>query len=89
MKTLRRLARRWWMKRFNATVHFGLDAAGEAARRHDLQRFWFAVAVAGFGWMRSRSSRRLIYKTSIDVDEGATIRVLRGSRPIGHTARIP
>jgi len=46
------------------------------------------LAVMAIGLAKGRSSRRLIYKTSIDVGEGTTIRVMRGRRSIAETAPI-
>ncbi len=81
--------RRWWFKRFHRSVRIGWIAARSAAKSNDVPRMGLGLAMIGYGLVKGRSSRRLIYKTSIDVEQGTTIRVMRGRRPIAETTPIP
>ena len=89
MMKLGYVARNWWFKRFHKTVRIGWVTATHAARKKELPRLGMGLALMGFGLVKGRSNRRLIYKTSIDVGEGTTIRVMRGRRPIAGTAPLP
>jgi hypothetical protein len=79
------MIRRWWFRRFHRTVRIGWATASHARQDLDVTRFGIGLALIGYGLMKGRKSRRLIYKTSIDVGEGATIRVMQGRRPIAET----
>ena len=83
------VARNWWFKRFHKSVRFGWIAVSSGAKNNDLQRLGLGLAVMSYGLVKGRSNRRLIYKTSIDVDQGTTIRVMRGRHPIAETTPIP
>ncbi|MEA2011314.1 MAG: hypothetical protein U9N78_11470 [Actinomycetota bacterium] len=54
-----------------------------------MPRLGLGLALMAFGLVKGRNNRRLIYKTSIDVDQGTTIRVMRGRRPLAETTPIP
>ena len=89
MKGFGYVVRRWWFKRFHRSVRFGWAAVNSGAKNNDLQRLGLGLAVMSYGLVKGRSNRRLIYKTSIDVDQGTTIRVMRGRHPIAETTPIP
>lgn len=87
MSTFGTVLRHWWFNRFHRTVRIGWIAANQAVRNQDVPRLGIGLALMAYGLRRGRGNgRRLIYKTSIDVDQGTTIRVMRGRRPI---AEIP
>ncbi len=88
MMDLGSLVRNWWFGRFHRSVRFGWVLASHAARTRDLPRLGIGVTLVGYGLMKGRSERRRIYKTSIDVDQGMTIRVMRGRHPIAETAPL-
>jgi hypothetical protein len=88
MKGLGYAVRYWWFKRFPRSVRFGWIAVSSGVKSNDMPRLGIGLAVIAFGLVRGRN-RRLIYKTSIDVDQGATIRVMRGRRPIAETTPVP
>ncbi len=81
--------RRWWFRRFHRSVRIGWIAASTAAKNNDVPKMGLGLAMIGYGLVKGRSSRRMIYKTSIDVEQGTTIRVMRGRRPIAETTPIP
>lgn len=81
--------RNWWFKRFHRTVRIGWVATNYAVRNTNVSWLGVGVALMGYGLMKGRDERRLIYKTSIDVDQGTTIRVMRGRHPIAETAPLP
>lgn len=81
--------RSWWLRRFHGSVRIGWAVTKIAAKHNDVPKVGLGLAMVGFGLAKGRSNRRLIYKTSIDVDQGTTIRVMRGRRPIAETAPIP
>ncbi len=81
--------RRWWFRRFHRSVRFGWMAVSSGVKSNDVPRLGIGLAMIAFGLVKGRSSRRLIYKTSIDVDQGTTIRVMRGRHPIAETTPIP
>ncbi|MEN8233858.1 MAG: hypothetical protein ABFR89_02905 [Actinomycetota bacterium] len=56
-------------------------------RKRNYPRAGYGVALIAFGLVMGRTKRR-IYKTSLDVEQGATIRVMKGRKPIGETAPI-
>ena len=89
MTSLGHIARRWWFRRFHRSVRIGWVTAKTAAKNNDLSRLGIGVAVMGYGLVKGRSNRRLIYKTSIDVGQGTTIRVMQGRYPIAETAPLP
>lgn len=89
MKYLGPYVQRRFFERFNTAVRVGWESANSGGRNADMSRVGIGLALIGYGLMRGRSSRRLIYKTSIDVDQGTTIRVLRGRKPIAETAPLP
>lgn len=64
-------------------------AASHGAKNNEIQRLGLGLALMGYGLAKGKSDRRLIYKTSIDVDQGTTIRVMRGRHPIAETAPLP
>jgi hypothetical protein len=88
MKVLGYTVRHWWFKRFHRSVRFGWLAVSSGVKSNDMPRLGIGLAVIAFGLVKGRN-RRLIYKTSIDVDQGATIRVMRGRRPIAETTPVP
>jgi hypothetical protein len=88
MKGLGYAVRHWWFKRFHRSVRFGWLAVSSGVKSNDMPRLGIGLAVIAFGLVRGRN-RRLIYKTSIDVDQGATIRVMRGRRPIAEITPVP
>ncbi|MEA3510130.1 MAG: hypothetical protein U9R51_01725 [Actinomycetota bacterium] len=88
MNSLGYAMRRWWFKRFHRTVRIGWAITTTATKSNDVPKLGLGLAMIGFGLVKGRSNRRLIYKTSIDVEQGTTIRVMRGRRPIAETAPI-
>ena len=89
MSSLGYAIRRWWFKRFfHRSVRMGWVTARTAAKNNDVPRMGLGLAMIGYGLVKGRSSRRLVYKTSIDVEQGTTIRVMRGRRPIAETTPI-
>jgi hypothetical protein len=88
MKGLGYAVRYWWLRRFPRSVRFGWIAVSSGVKSNDMPRLGIGLAVIAFGLVRGRN-RRLIYKASIDVDQGATIRVMRGRRPIAETTPVP
>lgn len=89
MKRLGYAVRHWWFRRFHRSVRFGWMAASSGMKSNDVPRLGLGLALMAFGLVKGRNNRRLIYKTSIDVDQGATIRVMRGRRPLAETTPIP
>ncbi len=89
MKHLGPYFQRRFFARFNPAVRVGWEAANSGSRNADMSRVSMGLALMGYGLMRGRSSRKLIYKTSIDVGQGTTIRVMRGRHPIAETAPLP
>jgi len=89
MTGLRHAFRHWWFRRFHWSVRFGWIAVNTAVKSNDVQRLGLGLGVMAYGLAKGRSDRRLIYKTSIDVDQGTTIRVMRGRHPIAETTPIP
>ncbi|MFV9672155.1 MAG: hypothetical protein ACNYZH_02920 [Acidimicrobiia bacterium] len=88
MNALGYATRRWWFRRFHRSVRIGWIAASTAAKNKDVPRLGLGLAMIGYGLVKGRNSRRLIYKTSIDVEQGTTVRVMRGRRPIAETTPI-
>jgi hypothetical protein len=88
MKGLGYAVRHWWFKRFHRSVRFGWLAVSSGVKSNDMPRLGIGLALIAFGLVKGRN-RRLIYKASIDVDQGATIRVMRGRRPIAETTPVP
>lgn len=86
MRRLKYIISRWWWSRFDPFVRMGWMTTDSALKKRDYRRAWLGVALVVLGLVRRRSRRKLIYKTSIDVDEGTTIRVFQGRRPIAETA---
>lgn len=80
-----RIAGRWVWKKFNRTVRLGVAVLRSDDQQH---RVAMGAALIAFGLMKGRSGPKLIYKTSIDVGEGMTIRVMQGRRPIADTAPL-
>lgn len=89
MKHLGHYVRHRFFARFNPAVKKGWEAANAGSRSADMSRVSIGLALIGYGLMRGRGSRKLIYKTSIDVGQGTTIRVMRGRHPIAETAPLP
>ncbi len=89
MTGLRYAFRHWWFQRFHRSVRFGWIAVNSAVKSNDVQRLGLGLGLMAYGLAKGRSDRRLIYKTSIDVDQGTTIRVMRGRHPIAETTPIP
>ncbi|MEA2024607.1 MAG: hypothetical protein U9N79_10035 [Actinomycetota bacterium] len=83
------VVRNWWYKRFHRTVRIGWVTVSSAMKTNDMPRFGIGIALLGYGLMKGRGERRRIYKTSIDVDQGTTIRVMRGRHPIAETSPLP
>ena len=80
----------WWFSRFHRTVRFGWIATNQAVRNYDMPRLGMGLVLLAYGLGKGRGKgRRLIYKTSIDVDQGTTIRVMRGRRPIAEIPPTP
>lgn len=88
MKRLGGVISRWVFRRFHPSVRVGWLAANAGLQKRDYPRAGYGLGLIAFGLLIGRSRRR-IYKTSIDTDEGVTIRVLRGRKPIAETAPIP
>lgn len=80
--------RRRWLRRRHRLVRIGWLAASYARRSDNVRGVGMGLAVMAIGLAKGRSSRRLIYKTSIDAGQGTTIVVKRGRRPLGRTAPI-
>jgi hypothetical protein len=74
---------------FNPAVKTGWDALNSGRRNVDVPRVSIGLAFIGYGLLRGRRPRKLIYKTSIDAGQGTTIRVMRGRHPIAETAPLP
>ena len=64
-------------------------AASHGAKNNEIQRLGLGLALMGYGLVKGKRDRHVIYKTSIDVDQGTTIRVMRGRHPIAETAPLP
>ena len=88
MSRLSYIVRRRFFARFHRTVRVGWAAVSSGSRNMDMPRFGLGLVLIGYGLIRGRDRRKLIYKTSIDVGEGTTIRVRQGRRPIAETAPI-
>jgi hypothetical protein len=89
MTALERAIRHSLYKRVPRKVRLGWGIARRASRDHDALRVAFGLAIMGYGYAQERNGPRLIYKTSIDVDQGMSIRILRGRRPIAETGPLP
>jgi hypothetical protein len=89
MNRLGYVVRTWWFRRFHRTVRIGWIAINNGAKSNDVQRVGLGLALVAYGLVKGRSDRQLVYKTSIDVDQGTTIRVMRGRHPIAETTPIP
>lgn len=79
---------RWLFRRFHPSVRAGWLTANAGLQKRNYPRAGYGLGLIAFGLLVGRSKRR-IYKTSIDVEQGVTIRVLQGRKPIGETAPIP
>jgi len=88
MSRLPYIVRRRFFSLFHRTVRWGWAAVASGSRNTDMSRLGFGLILIGYGLVKGRSRRKLIYKTSIDVGEGTTIRVRQGRRPIAETAPI-
>lgn len=89
MKEFGPIFRRWWFNRFHPAVRFGWIATSQALERNDMPRLGLGLALMAYGLGKGRGGgRRLIYKTAIDVDQGTTIRVMRGRHPIAEIAPL-
>ena len=88
MKHLGMLVQRRLFARFNPAVHVGWTAASSGRQNADMSRVGLGLALIMYGLIRGRGARKLIYRTSIDVGQGTTIRVRQGRRPVAETAPI-
>ena len=78
-----------YKQRLPRNVRRGWVIARRASRDHDALRVAFGLALMGYGYAQKRNAPHLIYKASIDVDQGMSIRILRGRRPIAETGPLP
>jgi len=88
MRRLGRAIERWIFRKFHPGVRAGWLTTSAGLKNRNYPYAGYGLGLLVLGLILGRSRRR-IYKTSIDVDQGVTIRVLRGRRPIGETAPIP
>ncbi|MEN8113579.1 MAG: hypothetical protein ABFS21_04250 [Actinomycetota bacterium] len=89
MKGAGYIVSRWWWRRFHPVVRSGWMTTEAALRTRDYPKMGYGLALVGFGLLRGRKKARLIYRTSLDVGQGATVRVMQGRKPIGETSPIP
>ncbi len=80
--------RRRWLRRRHRFVRIGYLAATYGKRNNSVAGVGLGLGMIAVGLMKGNKSRKLIYKTSIDVGQATTIVVKRGRRPIGRTAPI-
>jgi hypothetical protein len=88
MKHIGILVKRRFFVRFNPAVHLGWVTASSGKQNADMSRVGIGLALIMYGLIRGRSARKLIYRTSVDIGQGATIRVRQGRRPLAETAPI-
>jgi hypothetical protein len=89
MSALGKEGRRWLLTRMNVRVRIGLQTAHSGYKNQDMTRLGMGLGLVLYGMVHRRRVRRLIYATSIDLDEGMSIRVMRGRRPIAEITPIP
>ena len=89
MSALGNVGRRWLLTRTNLGMRIGLETVRSGYKNQDLTRVGMGFGLVVYGMMRRRQARRLIYATSIDLDEGMSIRVMRGRRPLAEITPIP
>ena len=80
--------RRRWLRRRHRLVRIGWIAATYAKRNNNVAGVGLGLGMIAVGLIKGKKSRKLIYKTSIDVGQGTRIVVKRGRRPIGRTVPI-
>jgi hypothetical protein len=88
MSALGNLGRRWLLTRINVRTRIGLRTAQSGYKNQDMTRLGMGLGLVVYGMVHRRRVRRLIYATSIDVDEGMSIRVMRGRRPIAEISPL-
>ena len=89
MSALGKEGRRWLLTRMNVRVRIWLQTAHSGYKNQDMTRLGMGLGLVLYGMVHRRRVRRLIYATSIDLDEGMSIRVMRCRRPIAEITPIP
>ena len=74
---------------FTRKTNCDARTAHSGYKNQDMTRLGMGLGLVLYGMVHRRRVRRLIYATSIDLDEGMSIRVMRGRRPIAEITPIP
>lgn len=80
--------RRRMLRRRHRLVRIGWVAATYAKRNDSMAGLGIGLGMIALGLLKGNKAAKPIYKTSIDVGQGATIVVKQGKRPIARTAPI-
>ena len=83
------ITRHWFLKRIDKTMLIGGKGLYHGLKRQDSLRVGMGASMLLFGLLQRRRVKELIYETSLDVDQGMSIRVRQGRRVIAETTPLP
>ncbi len=83
------ITRHWFLKRIDQTIRIGGKGLYHGLKGQDPLRVGMGAGILLYGFLQRRRVKELIYKTSLNVDEGMTIRVKQGRRVIAETTPLP
>jgi len=83
------LVRHWILKRIDPTIRVGGQTAYRGVKKQNVRAVAMGSTMVAYGLLRRSRVRRLIYETSMNVDQGMTIRVKQGRRVIAETTPRP
>ncbi len=89
MSVLGDFTRHWLLQRIDKTIRIGGKGLYHGLREHDALGAGMGASMLLYGFLQRRHVKELIYKTSLNVDQGMTIRVKQGRRIIAETTPLP
>ncbi len=89
MSVLGDLPRHWFLKRIDRTIRIGGKGLYHGLKQQDALRASLGAGILLYGFVQRRNVKGLIYETSLNVDQGMSIRVKRGRRTIAETTPLP
>ena len=89
MSVLSDIRRHWFLGRIDRRTRKGGIALYHGLKQQNRLRAGMGASILLYGLLQRRRAKRLIYATSLNVDQGMTIRVKQGRRVIAESTPLP
>ena len=89
MSALRDITRHWFLQRIDPTIRIGRMLLYSGLKSQDPLRAGLGASVLLYRIAQRRRVKELVYETSLNVDQGMTIRVKQGRRVIAESTPLP